>query len=65
MIHLLIRTPTRECLILPLSVDFINENASVANPDPHSQNSFYSQISIRGGCAYGMLDGGCLLLYQQ
>ena len=25
--------------ILPLHVDSINENDSVANPDPHSQNS--------------------------
>ena len=29
----------------------------------HSQNSLCSQISIRRGCACGMLDGGCLLLF--
>ena len=29
----------------------MNENASVANPDPHSQNSLYSQILISHGCA--------------
>ena len=29
----------------------------------HSQNSLCSQISIRQGCACGMLDGGCLLLF--
>ena len=50
---------------LPLNVDFINENASVANPDPRSQNSLCSQISTHHGCTYGMLDGGCLLLHQR
>ena len=29
----------------------------------HSQNSLCSQISIRGGCACGMLDRGCLLWF--
>ena len=29
----------------------------------HSQNSLCSQISIRRGCACGMLDGGCLLRF--
>ena len=29
----------------------------------HSQNSLCSQISIRRGCACGMLDGGCLLWF--
>ena len=42
----------------------MTENASVANPDPHSQNSLYLQISVRHGFACGMLDGGSLLLRQ-
>ena len=52
-------------IILPLTLNVINENTSVANPDPHSQNSFFSQISIRRASAYGILDVGFLLFNQR
>ena len=47
--------------ILPLHVDFINDNVSATNPILHSQNSLYSQSSICIVYTYEMLDKGCLL----
>ena len=38
--------------ILPLNIDFISENVSVANPVVHYQNSLYTQILIRFVCTY-------------
>ena len=59
------RTGCDICLyILILDVSFINDNASVANTDSHSQNRLYLQISVRHGFTCGMLDGGSLLLRQ-
>ena len=40
--------------MLPPDVEFINENTSVENPDPHSQNSVYTQISISRLCLWNV-----------
>ena len=50
-------------MFLPLDVDSINENDSVANPDPTPRIASVHKSRGRRGCACGMLDGGCLLLF--
>ena len=50
-------------LILPLDVDFINENAVGDNLVLHSQNSLSTNLgSVRIKCTCGIFDKGCLLL---
>ena len=48
-------------MFLPLDVDFINENGSVANPDPTPRIYPLLTISARLKCTCEILDIGCLL----
>ena len=53
----------REKLIFPTRRWFYQWKWQCSKSWSHSQNSLCSQISIRRGCACGMLDRGCLLWF--